>query len=184
MDDSILNRRRFLAGASAGSGLFLAGCADQLGLGDGGQTDTPGENDGGTDVSGSDATAAEDEEAGPDGATDAAVAAIAAIDQQGLREEQMDIQRQVQSGEMDQEEAQQEMAAVQEEYISEAIGALTDRVEETEGVSVEDEYSSLGAVTLTGEAEAILGLLSSDDVSALVSAADVEARAAQQEEQG
>ena len=163
MDDSIpRNRRRFLEGVGVGSGLLLAGCTEQLGLG----------GDSGTDQVDS-----------GDGETADGVAAIAAVDQEAIREEQVELQEELQRGNISQEEAQEELATLREEYLEEAMNALTTTVEETEGAAVDEEYRSLGAVIVTGEAGAILGMLDSEDVSAFVSRADVESQIQAQQTQ-
>ncbi|WP_144901670.1 hypothetical protein [Halobellus captivus] len=157
MDDlTPTNRRRFLEGASIGGATLLAGCTDQLDLG--GQE-------------ASDAQSESPNESSSDG-----VGAIAAVDQQAMQEEQVRLQEEIQSGNLTQEEAREEYATIQSEYIEEAITALTDAAEAQEGVSVEEEYDSFGAVIVSGDAGGILQLLNSDEVSALVSQADIEAQ--------
>jgi len=163
MDDSIpRNRRRFLEGVGVGSGLLLAGCTEQLGL----------DGDDGADQVDS-----------GDGETAAGVAAIAAVDQEAIREAQVELQEELQRGNISQEEAQEELATLREEYLDEAMNALTTTVEETEGAAVDEEYRSLGAVIVTGEAGAVLGMLDSEDVSAFVSRADVESQIQAQQTQ-
>lgn len=153
MDDSTLqNRRRFLEGVTVGGGVLLAGCTDQFG------GDTQDNVQEGTEANGS-----------ANGA-----AAIAAVDQQAMREEQAAIRKQVQNGEMNQTEAREEMSSVQQKYVGEAMDSLTATVEETDGVSAGTTYDEFGVVTIEGDAGAILGVLDSDDVNALVSIADVE----------
>ncbi|SFG39305.1 hypothetical protein SAMN04488063_1900 [Halopelagius inordinatus] len=157
MDDSTLqNRRRFLEGVTVGGGVLLAGCTDQFG------GDTQDNVQEGTETGG-----------GANGGANSA-AAIAAVDQQAMREEQAAIREEVQSGEMNQTEAREEMSSVQQKYVGEAMDSLTATVEETDGVSAGQTYDEFGVVTVEGGAGAILGILDSDDVNALVSIADVE----------
>ncbi|MFD1597419.1 hypothetical protein [Halobellus rarus] len=158
MDDPTLTkRRRLLEGISVGGATLLAGCTDQLDLsGDGGADEQVGS----------------DSEAGADG-----VAAIAAVDQEAIQEEQTRLRSELQSGNISQEEAQEELATLQQEYLDEAMTALGDTAAEAEGVTVETEYRSFGAVIVTGDAGGILGILNADAVSALVPKADVEERA-------
>lgn len=157
MDDpTATKRRRLLEGISVGGTTLLAGCTDQLALGGDG---TDERMDSGSD-------------AGADG-----VAAIATIDREAIREEQAELRTELQNGNISQEEAQEELATLQEEYLQEAISALADTAEAAEGVTVEDEYRSLGAVIVSGDPGPILGLLNSEDVSALVPRSDVEERA-------
>ncbi|MFC6824703.1 hypothetical protein [Halopelagius fulvigenes] len=156
MDDSTLqNRRRFLEGVSVGGGVLLAGCAGRLG----GDTQDDIQGDAGT--------------SGNDG-----VAAVASVNQQAMQKEHAAIRQKVQSGEMNQTEAQQKMASLQKKYVSDAVDALTGTVEETDGVSVGKTYDSFGVVAIEGEAGAILGLLESDDARAFVSISDVEEQVA------
>jgi len=160
MDDPIpTNRRRFLEGVSVGGATALAGCTDQLDLGGDGGDGTAEQADSGSD-------------AGASG-----VAAIATIDQEAIQEEQAKLRTELQNGNITREEAQEELATLQQEYLDEAMNALGDTAAEAEGVTVEEEYRSLGAVIVTGDAGSILGLLNTDDVSALVPKADVEERA-------
>lgn len=160
MDDPTTTRRRLLEGASVGGGALLAGCTDQLDLGGGG--------------SGTDTDAAQTD---GDGATVDGVGAIAAVDQEALQQEQLRIREELQNGNISQEEAQEQAADLQEEFISDAVSALAETAEATDGVDVAEEYTTLGAVVLTGEAAPIIGLLDSENVSALVSRSDVEDRA-------
>ncbi|WP_336022232.1 hypothetical protein [Halobellus salinisoli] len=158
MDDPTpTNRRRFLEGVSVGGATLLAGCTDQLDVG----------SEGGD--------ANEQVTAGSDGST-ASVAAIVAVDQAALQEEQAELQEEFRNGNLTQEEAREELSTLQEEYVGEAITNLTGTVEETEGVSVDDEYRSLGAVTVSGNARAVLRILDAESVSALVSKADLDAQ--------
>ena len=153
-DQTPTKRRRLLEGISAGGTALLAGCTDQFDLG----------GDAGTD-----------EHAGSHGeASTDGVAAIATIDQEALREEQTRLRSELQSGNITQEEAQEELATLRQEYLDEAMTALGDTAAEAEGVTVETEYRSLGAVIVSGDAGGVLGLLSADAVSALVPRADVE----------
>ncbi|RDI72780.1 hypothetical protein [Halopelagius longus] len=161
MDDSTLqNRRRFLEGVSVGGGILLAGCSGQFG------------GDAQENVQG---------DAGQSGSN--GVAAVASVDQQAMRKEQAAIRQKVQSGEMNQTEAQQEMASLQTKYVSDAVDSLTGTLEETDGVTVGKTYDSFGVVTVEGEAGAILGLLESDDVRAFVSISDVEEQVAKRNQQ-
>jgi hypothetical protein len=161
MDDPTTTRRRLLEGASVGGGALLAGCTDQLDLGGGSETGTD------TDAAQTDAG----------GTTVDGVGAIATVDQEALRQEQLTIREELQAGNITQEEAREQAAELQEEFISDAVSALAETAAATDGVDVVDEYTSLGAVVLTGEAAPIIGLLDSEDVSALVSQSDVEDRA-------
>lgn len=158
MDDPTTTRRRLLEGASVGGGALLAGCTDQFDLGGGG-------SESGSDAAQTDTTV--------DG-----VGAIATVDQEALQQEQLEIREALQSGNITREEAREQASELQEEYVSEAVSALSETAAATDGVDVAEEYASLGAVVLTGEAAPIIGLLNSDDVSALVSRSDVEDRAA------
>ncbi|MGQ4555806.1 twin-arginine translocation signal domain-containing protein [Halobellus sp. GM3] len=160
MDDSILqDRRRFLGGLGVGGGLLLAGCTEQL--------------------SPSDEAREQVDEGGDE--TASGVAAIAAVDQEGMQEEQARLREELQSGNLSREEAQEELVSLQESYLNEAMDALSGTLEAQEGVTVDEEYRSLGAVTVSGDAGAILSVLDSEDVSAFVAKADVESRVQTQE---
>jgi hypothetical protein len=159
MDDPTTTRRRLLEGASVGGGALLAGCADQFDVGGGSGTDT-------------DAAQADVDGAAVDG-----VGAIATVDQEALQQEQLSIREALQAGNITRQEAQEQAAALREEFISDAVSALAETAAATDGVEVGQEYPTLGAVVLTGDAAAIIGLLDSADVSALVSRSDVEDRA-------
>ena len=161
MDDTTTTRRRLLEGASVGGGALLAGCTDQLDLGSGSGTET-GDEAAQTDG---------------DGATVDGVGAIAAVDQEALQQEQLRIREELQNGNISRAEAQEQAAELQEEFINDAVSALAETAEGTDGVDVVAEYSTLGAVVLTGDAAAIIGLLDAENVSALVSRSDVEDRA-------
>jgi hypothetical protein len=161
MTDPTTTRRRLLESATVGGGALLAGCADQLDVGGDGGTDS--ETDAGQMESGGTAV---------DG-----VGAIATVDQEALQQEQLEIRAALQSGNITQEEAQQQASELREQYIADAVTALAETANGTDGIEVGEEYPSLGAVILTGEAAPILGILSSDDVSALVARSDVENRA-------
>ncbi|MFW5956640.1 MAG: hypothetical protein ACOCQY_04480 [Halorhabdus sp.] len=153
MDEStLLDRRRFLTGVGIGSTTLVAGCQDQLGA----NTDT--------------SAAQSDDEA----SSTVEVAAIVAIDQEALQEEQAAIQEDLQNEDINQTEAQEQMAEIQETYVGEGIDALKETVSEAANVEALETHESLGAVTVDGEPAAILGLLEADSVSALVSTAEVE----------
>jgi hypothetical protein len=163
MDDSTTTtRRRLLEGASVGGGALLAGCTDQLDLGGGGSGTGTGSEAAQTDA---------------DGATVDGVGAIVAINQEALQQEQLAIREELQNGNITREEAQEQAAELQGELISDAVSALAETAETTDGVDVVEEYTTLGAIVLSGEAVPIIGLLDSENVSALVSRSDVEDRA-------
>jgi hypothetical protein len=164
MDNPRTTRRRLLEGASVGGGALLAGCTDQLDLGGGGSGTGTG--------SGSEAAQTDAERTTVDG-----VGAIVAVDQEAIRQEQATIREALQNGNITREEAQQQAAELEEEFISDAVTALAETAAEIDGVDVVEEYTTLGAVVLSGEAAPIIGLLDSENVSLLVSQSDVEDRA-------
>lgn len=155
MGDPTATRRRLLEGAGVGGSALLAGCADQLGLG------------------GSDAT----EQTDSGGAAGDGVGAIAAVDQEALRQEQSELREALRAGNITRAEAQEQAAELREEYVSDAVTALSEMAEATDGISVGEEFPSLGAVILTGEAGPIVGILDSEATRALVSRSDVEDQA-------
>lgn len=162
-DPNPTDRRRFLAGVGIGGGMLLAGCTERLGRGGDGAEQNQSNSI-------------------QEGEGDAVV--IAAVDQEAMQEEQAEIQEAVQNGDMDQEEAQTEITELQEEFVGEAVDALTGTVEDADGVDVGETFDSLGGISVAGEADAVLGLLESGDVSGLVSVADAEAQAEMQTQQG
>jgi len=163
MDDPTTTRRRLLEGASVGGGALLAGCTDQLDLG-GGSGSGSGTGTGAAQTDAGDATV--------DG-----VGAIATVDQEALQQEQLSIREELQAGNITREEAQEQAATLQEEFIGDAVSTLAETAEATDGVDVDAEYPSLGAVVITGQAAPILRLLNSADARALVPRSDVEDQA-------
>lgn len=169
-DPTTADRRRFLEGVGIGGGILLAGCTERIGPGGDDaedQTDSGQQNQ--TNSS-------------QEGEGDAV--AIAAVDQEAMQEEQASIQEDVQNGDMDQEEAQKEITELQEEFVGEALEALTETIEDADDVDVAETFDALGGISIDGESGAVLELLESDDVSGLVSVADAEARAEASTQQG
>ena len=152
-------RREFVTLAGGGAAASMAGC---LGFGGDDEDPVPIDADG-SELD--DTVEQQDEIEDVDGLATAAVEP----DDEALFEIQMEIQEQVEEGELSEEEAQQRIQEAQQELIEEANVTFLDRVDDEDGVIVEDSVEELGAFLLDGEAEPILGLLDLDEVSALLS---------------
>lgn len=166
--------------AGGGAAASIAGC---LGFGDDEGTDAlegdPDDELGDVDDTDDDTVDQTDEEAEPEDVEGVATAAVEP-DQQEMFELQMEIQQQVEEGELTEEEAQQEIQEAQAELVEEANETFLDRIDDEPDVTVEDSLEDVGAFLLDGEAEPILGLLNHEEVSALLSAQTFAEAAAQQ----
>lgn len=154
-------RREFVTLAGGGAAASMAGC---LGFGDDEET-AP------IDADGSELDDAVQQQDDAEEIEDVDGLATAAVepDDEALFEIQMEIQEQVEDGELSEEEAQQQIQEAQQELIEEANAAFLDHVDDEDGITIEDSIDEVGAFLLDGEAEPILGLLEHDEVSALLS---------------
>ena len=156
-------RRRVLAAAATGSALSLAGCSA---LDDEAPT---ADTDDADDADASDDT---DETDAPDGE---ATAAVAVDIEERMQEAQADIQRRLEEGEIDEEEAQVELQETQLEVLEETIGEFEAHVADVDGLAVADTSVQTGLVLVDGEAAAIIDALDSETVTALIPADEFEA---------
>lgn len=95
-------------------------------------------------------------------------------DQEAIQQESARISQEVQNGSLDQAEAQQEMQAVQQEAIGEAVTALESTLADTE-VSIEDSsQTDQGVLLVAGPAGGLIDLLSEEAVGGLLAASAFE----------
>jgi len=140
-------RRRFLQLAGTGTAASLAGCSA-----------LSNHNDGG---------------AGGDGAEPATVTLAVQPDQQSLQELQSEIQSQVQSGELNQMQAQREFQQRRAELTRNAVGTFRNRTGNV-SVSVDDTVAQFGVMRVSGEPTALIETLSFEEVSGLFPASAFE----------
>lgn len=138
-------RRRFLQGAGLGGTALLAGCTDRLGL-----------------------TQSDD----GDGAE--GVGVVAAIDQQELQAIGMEVQQEVEAGDLDEEDAPQEVQERQEAFLESEVDEMTTALESESSIEVVEEFPTFGAVRATGDAEDLIDALEDDSVTALVPASELQ----------
>ncbi|MEF8775301.1 MAG: hypothetical protein V5A43_02205 [Haloarculaceae archaeon] len=166
MDDDS-SRRRFLALAGTGTAFSLAGCN---GLGGGSEETTTDPQVGSDTTAEPDATTVEDAEppAQTDGAAMAVGVAVSA-DQEELRKQQQQLQAELQSGNLSQQEAAERYQAIQQELRSQAIASLEDHVESDAGLTTADSLDQFGILLVSGTPANLLGTLEFDEVQAIVS---------------
>ena len=140
--DDLTGRRRFLQLAGTGTALSFAGC-NALQSDDG----SPGEDTGG------------------DGSETVTVPVQG--DQEELQSRQMELQQQLQSGELSQAEARQESQRIQQELLTSAIESFQGHVDEESGLTVEDSIDQFGVFLVSGDASSLLGVLSYEEVVGL-----------------
>lgn len=157
MDDPLTKRRRLLQTAGTGGAALLAGCSgifdSQDSDGDDGDDGTDGDDgeDGGdSDESGIQTGEGDTREVGM----------VAEPDQQALS----DLQQEVQSGNVSQEEAIQQ----QQEIIAQSIEDLTGLLDAETSIEVSEELPQLGAIRVSGDPYELVDAMTADRVSALV----------------
>ncbi|GAB6878790.1 hypothetical protein JCM17823_10640 [Halorubrum gandharaense] len=163
-----LPRRRVLQAAAAGTAASVAGCSA---LDDEAPT---------AEEEGEEAPEAADESPDEDPARelDGEAAATVAVDiDEQMEAAQMEIQSQVEEGDLDQEEAQMELQETQQEILQDVTGAVEETVGGIDGIAVAETVPQAGAVLVDGDALGVLELLEDDDVQALLSAAEFDALA-------
>lgn len=165
--DEDSSRRRFLALAGTGTAFSLAGCN---GLGGGSEETTTDPLGGSETTAEPDVTTVDDAEppAQTDGAEMAVGVAVTA-DQEELQKQQQELQAELQSGNLSQEEAAERYQAMQQELRSEAIATFEGHVEGDEGLTISDSLDQFGILLVSGTPAKLLGTLDFDEVQAIVS---------------
>lgn len=166
-----LSRRRLLQVGGTGTALAIAGCGELDSSDDDTEPDDP---NGDTDDDGADDT----ENGGSDDGDEAVegYTAAAAPDEEEvatLQEEFEQIQEDAQSGEITQEEAEQQSEEIFDafdELMADTVAAISAHVEETAGLSLSDTLEEDGALLVDGEAEDLIALLDRPDVDGLFGA--------------
>ena len=148
--ERLQNRRRFLQLATAGTAASVAGCSSLQSSTDdsNGSLESPDGDE--LDVS------------------DTALTALVQPDQEALVELQAELDQEIESGELDQMEAQQEFQRRQLELVRELGEAFEEDAESIEGLSVEESMAEQGAFLVDGDADALVAELNDGDLSALL----------------
>ncbi|WP_247730271.1 hypothetical protein [Halovivax limisalsi] len=148
MDDA-LSRRRLVQVGATGTALTIAGCQFQQDDGaDGNETD---DTDGEPTVDGS-----------------VTVAVVPYFDQAELQSTRQEIQQEVQSGNMTQQEAQSELQSAQDELVSTALDDLQSRLETETNLSVTDTSTKLGLALVAGDPTGLIASLELEAVSGII----------------
>lgn len=176
MEDPLTKRRRFLQGVGVSGTALLAGCSGILDSDDSAE-DTPeadgddtedsddGNDNGDGDGDGDDDS--EEEQTTQEGDADSReVGIVAEPDQEALTELQQDVQ----TGEIEEEEAIER----QQEIIQEAIDDLVEMLQADTGVEVDEEFSEIGAIRASGAPAELIDSLSTEEVSVLVEPSELE----------
>jgi predicted secreted protein len=143
-------RRRFLQLAGTGTAASLAGC-NALSQQDG---------DGAGDDAGGDAEPA-------------TVTLAVRPDQQSLQQLQSEIQEQVQSGELDPQQAQAQFRRRRTELTRDAVDTFRNRTGNA-SVSVDDTVAEFGVLLVTGDPSALIETLGFEEVNGLFAASTFE----------
>jgi hypothetical protein len=147
-------RRQFLQLAGTGTAASLAGCSALSNhQGEGG-------------------------EGGGGGAEPATVTLAVQPDQQSLQELQSEIQSQVQSGELDPQQAQAQFQRRRTELTRDAVGSFRNRTGNV-SVSVDNTVAQFGVLLVSGDPAALIETLAFEEVSGLFPAATFEQAQAQ-----
>jgi len=145
-------RRQFLQLAGTGTAASLAGCSalsNHQGEGGGGENAEP-----------------------------ATVTLAVQPDQQSLQELQSEIQSQVQSGELDPQQAQAQFQRRRTELTRDAVGAFRNRTGNV-SVSVDNTVAQFGVLLVSGDPAALIEALAFEEVSGLFPASTFEQAQAQ-----
>lgn len=104
------------------------------------------------------------------------------IDQQRLQSEQLQIQQEVQSGNLSEEDAQTQIQELQQQLVDESFETVESEFESTD-ITIDDRMDR-GLMLITGSATDILDALGLDSVQAVVDSSTFEdAQAAQEQQQ-
>lgn len=139
--DATTGRRRFLELAGTGTVLSVAGC----------------------NALQSDGTTTDDDIEGRVVAVQVQPGQEAQAD---LQARQREIQGEVQSGNLSQQEAREEIQTLQQEALAEGIDSFRSRSDEL-GVTVEDSLDQFGVLLISGSADSLLDALETDEVGAM-----------------
>lgn len=140
-----LSRRRVLAAGGVGAALSLAGC-DSLRSQDAQSSDS----------------------------ADARVTVFADLDQEELESYQSELREQVQSGELDQQEAQTRARQKQVELMTESVESFEERAAENDDLEVADKATQSGVLLVEGTGDAIVGSLGYEEVRGLLAESEFE----------
>lgn len=160
-DDFSARRRQLLRNAGVGGAAVLAGCSEQLGLSQNDNNSTDGNTTGG------------DTSASVEG--ESKVGIVASVDQQALQQITVEVQQEMQSGNLTQAEAQQQYQQRRQELVDQAIESLTGSLGSS--ITVLQRYPQLGAVAVRGPPAALIEALELDAAQSLVLVSDIEAAA-------
>jgi len=141
-DQSTLNRRRVLELSGVGSTLAVAGCLSQL--------------NGSEPFSGDRGELADDERR---------VTMAIRVDQQALQQKQIELQRQIQSGNMTQEEARTQLQDQQAQLVDEAFQTVLDEFESLD-ITIENTLDR-GLMLVAGPATDLIDATDTDVIEAL-----------------
>lgn len=143
MTDQTFDRRRVLELSATGTTLAAAGCLSQLSDSDPFQGDR-----------------------GELAADERRVTMAVALDQQALREKQIEVQEQIQSGNMTRQEAQTEMESYQGQLVDEAFQTVLDEFESLD-ITIENTLDR-GLMLVAGPATALIDAVDTDVIEAIV----------------
>lgn len=180
MDDPLTRRRRFLQGAGVGGAALLAGCSgildsddtdDDLAdpddtLADPGDEDDSMEDDDGEDPveddDGADPTGEDDADDGiePGEGDTREIGIVSEPDEEAM----IDLEAEIQTGEIEQEEAIER----QQEIIEDGMHTLIDILERDTGIEVTEEFPQFGAILAEGEPVELIDTLTSVRTAALI----------------
>lgn len=141
LDDFRTRRRRLLQGVGVGGTVALAGCTEQFDFGDDGIEDGEG------------------------GEYEAGIGAT--VDEQELQAVQMEVQQELEEGELDEEKAQQEIRERQDEIIADAVRELQEDLAAETDIAFEAVHEEFGAIEANGAASDLLGALELESVQGL-----------------
>ena len=158
--DFVTDRRRFLQLAGTGATVSLAGC---------------------NALQGGDGQPAADTDDGPEGT--ATVTLAVAIDQEAMRQRQMELQEKLQNGTINQTEAQQQLRAIQTELVGDAIETFRERADGDDSLTIDDTEEQLGILLVSGSPASLIDTLSDDVVRGLLPETTFEEAKAQSQSQ-
>lgn len=147
MVDYLDTRRRFLQGAGASGTALLAGCVEQLGFGGDAEGDAR------------------------------RIAIVVDVPQEEFQQIQLDVQAELEAGDLEQDEAQRELQERQLELLDDALTSMAETLESEFAVTVDEQHTELGAVLASGAADDLLDALDADQIAAFLPSTDLEVAA-------